>query len=392
VDAKPKTKNVQLTDDHEADFWAQTKKADQNRCWEWNGTKNERDLPIFYVSGRPVNATRISWCLDHLLPLPTYHHVSRRKDVCNNDACVNPNHLRRIRRRPRISLKNNINSAVRVLIPPRSRAPGKHPLMDDTPGKWSRARLTIEIASIKKIVGVQVGATTQLAKKLNVLNDLARSDQISSLLDSKLGPLFSKQTADAANQASVMAVMKLLVQQLTSTNKRLDELSTQVQNIADLQEELQARTVPQEPAEEALEEVVDEIAIPVPEVTRPALALVPEGANCPKCGAHDYGLNGDPCASCAEMASSSEKEFSVLSKSLMQAFQAKMSWDQEPTAQDYESLEIVFEISKADCGGDLKEAIPLFTQWLSVFHNRARLDRSIVPSPVEFANANWTRS
>jgi hypothetical protein len=69
---------------------------------------------------------------------------------------------------------------------------------------------------------------------------------------------------------------------------------------------------------------------------------------------------------------------------LMSAFQAELGVPENPTDDDYESLDMVFDIAL----GEVQEpsaAVDRFGSWLSSFHNLTRTHPATEPTPQSFA-------
>jgi len=72
-----------------ARFWKKVQKGNDQHCWEWLASKNERGYGQFYLLGKMQKAHRVAYLLSHG-EIPT-DFVVRHK--CDNPGCCNPNHL-----------------------------------------------------------------------------------------------------------------------------------------------------------------------------------------------------------------------------------------------------------------------------------------------------------
>lgn len=75
-------------------FWKNVPVADEDECWEWQGSyaaaKGKKKYGLFYVAPRKkIIASRASYMLAHG-PIPEGQYVCHK---CDYPPCVNPNHL-----------------------------------------------------------------------------------------------------------------------------------------------------------------------------------------------------------------------------------------------------------------------------------------------------------
>lgn len=81
---------IQLTSEHEHDFWARVDRSEEGGCWLWTGTQNKDGYPTVTIDKDRVGAPRVAWVLHHRRPLPSYQQVRRR---CKCTTCVRPTHM-----------------------------------------------------------------------------------------------------------------------------------------------------------------------------------------------------------------------------------------------------------------------------------------------------------
>lgn len=71
-------------------FWSKVEKRGQNECWPWLGAKDQRGYGQFFLDGKLVRATRVSWSIRYDTPFPAELDACHS---CDNPNCVNPGHI-----------------------------------------------------------------------------------------------------------------------------------------------------------------------------------------------------------------------------------------------------------------------------------------------------------
>ena len=69
-------------------FWKTVKTLAADQCWEWQGTRTDRDYGTVYIRRKVVKAHRVAFAITFGIEPPdsVLHH-------CDNPPCCNPAHL-----------------------------------------------------------------------------------------------------------------------------------------------------------------------------------------------------------------------------------------------------------------------------------------------------------
>jgi hypothetical protein len=71
-------------------FWNNVDRKEENICWNWLGSKDDKGYGIFYYKNKNIRASRFSYLI-------TVKNIKDKYFIlhsCDNTSCVNPNHLR----------------------------------------------------------------------------------------------------------------------------------------------------------------------------------------------------------------------------------------------------------------------------------------------------------
>lgn len=81
-------------------FWSKVNKFGgrsaevSTNCWEWTGNQNGLGYGKFYTNGKHRRVHRVAWELVHGdIPPGEGYHGTCVMHLCNNQLCVNPDHL-----------------------------------------------------------------------------------------------------------------------------------------------------------------------------------------------------------------------------------------------------------------------------------------------------------
>ena len=297
---------VQLTLEHEHDFWTQVDTSDEDGCWPWKGPTDSKGYGFMWVAGQRHGAHRIAWILHHSQPLESYKQVRRkcRSGVC----CVRPDHQTRADRSYENYVKSRGNPKFTVVRPPER---GK----TDAPRAETIRALAgshEELRELKRILGVLTGALPQRDRE-----DAKRHKKTHSSVE------------------SLVAIVDGLGDDIVEFRAQVDERLRRIE-----------RMLAPRPTEAAPE----------------APAQAPPAADPPK----------------------SEPPAARRNAVLVAAFQEAIGGPDEPSDEDHEALETVFEVALSDAQ-NAEGAVQIFGQWLTAFQEltaeRADLDRS----PQSFA-------
>jgi hypothetical protein len=73
-------------------FWSKVAIADDNECWEWQGSPDKRGMGQFRVRDRMWPAHHVAWILTNG-PIPDKLENPCILQICGNKLCCNPDHL-----------------------------------------------------------------------------------------------------------------------------------------------------------------------------------------------------------------------------------------------------------------------------------------------------------
>lgn len=71
-------------------FWSRVERlADDNACWEWQGSVSKDGRPVFHIGQSTISAARLAW----LWSTGEYPLSGRLCRSCHNPLCLRPAHL-----------------------------------------------------------------------------------------------------------------------------------------------------------------------------------------------------------------------------------------------------------------------------------------------------------
>jgi hypothetical protein len=314
---RSKAVTVQLTTEHEHDFWARVDRSDEGGCWIWTGYKDKDGYPLLRIDKERIGAPRVAWALHHRQPLPSYQQVRRR---CSSRGCVRPTHMARVPTKYATFAKRNPNSHFTVLKPPeggKTEAPRQETIVALS-GSYK------ELRQLKVTLHALTGALPQSDRKQQKNHEKTHSS-IAELVES----------------------VESLREEMMRWTARVDQRLLRIERaIARDEAEPEPRPTPQPEPSAPTSQVPDEPEPPT------------ESGN----GAEPGGM----------------------SLVLMTAFQSEFGGPGEPRPDDYESLDMVFDIAL----GEAKEpsaAVDRFGAWLSSFHKLTVAHPTMEPTPQGFA-------
>jgi hypothetical protein len=318
---------VQLTAEHEHDFWARVdRKSNEGGCWEWTGFCDKRGYPWLRINGELIGAHRIAWVLHHNQPLPSYQQVRRR---CGNTSCVRPTHSLKKPKSYAEYAKRASKPTFVILKPPiagKSEAPNRETI-EALSGSFQ------ELQQLRHVLHTLTGAIPESAR--NVQKSLA--------------------ILHTSND-SVAAGLKQLREQMNLWQSDVNERLARIEH---------ALGPTKEKPEPAPGQLTVEPAKPDPGPSQPE-------ASQPR---------AEPTEPLSKPNGRKPKGMTAV---LMSAFQAELGVPENPADDDYESLDMVFDIAL----GEVQEpsaAVERFGTWLSSFRALTRAHPTTEPTPQSFA-------
>lgn len=73
-------------------FWNRVRRDEDEKCWEWLGSKQQQGYGRIEINAKALSAHRLSYMINvgHIYTGMVIHHK------CNNKSCVNPKHLEQV--------------------------------------------------------------------------------------------------------------------------------------------------------------------------------------------------------------------------------------------------------------------------------------------------------
>jgi hypothetical protein len=310
---RSKAVTIQLTTEHEHDFWARVDRSDEGDCWIWTGYKDKDGYPSLRIDKERLGAPRVAWVLHHRQPLPSYQQVRRR---CKSKGCVRPTHMTRVNTSYSNFSKRRPNSTFTVLKPPEG---GK----TEAPKQEAVAALTgsyKELQQLRIALHALTGALPQSDRKQQKNHEKTHTC-VTELVE------------------SVESLREEMMRWTARVDQRLIRLERAV---APVEPPSQPKSEPDEPAQ--------------PEPSKPEVVAEP--------------VNGH--------------EPEGMSLVLMNAWKEQFGGPREPHAEDYESLDMVFDIALGE-SHEPSGAVERFGAWLSSFHRLTLAHPTMEPTPQGFA-------
>lgn len=121
-------------DARKARFWPKVDIQDDNSCWSWRGSHDQRGYGQFWDKGRRIKAHRMAWQLFNGQPFPEGKEACH---TCDNPNCVNPRHIwpgtHRENIKDAVDKKRVIPPApkTREQLPEKMTCPHGHPYSDE---------------------------------------------------------------------------------------------------------------------------------------------------------------------------------------------------------------------------------------------------------------------
>lgn len=306
---------IQLTAEHEHDFWARVdRQKGEGGCWNWTGFCDKRGYPWLRIDGELIGAHRVAWVLHHGQPLPSYQQVRRR---CGSKSCVRPTHSMKLPKSYSEYAKRASNPTFVILKPPiagKSEAPNRETI-EALSGSFQ------ELQQLRHVLHTLTGAIPESTR--NVQKSLAKLHSCSDFVAEEL---------------------RRIREQMNSWQSNVDARLAHIERFMESSED---DAPPDSPSNETGE---------------PQAIVEPR----------------------ADVEPANGREPRGMSVVLMTAFQAEFGGPKEPRADDYESLDMVFDIALSETK-EPSVAVDQFGAWLGSFHRLTVAHPTMDPTPQGFA-------
>lgn len=327
IQKKGMNTTIQLTSEHEHDFWARVDRSEEGGCWIWTGVKNKDGYPTVAIDNDRIGAPRVSWVLHHRQPLPSYQQIRRR---CKCSECVRPTHMVRANTSYSKYASRGGKTSFTLLKPP-------------VAGKSEAPRQETVVALSGSYKELQ-----QLRETLHVL---------SKALPQEYRDQKKAHEKTHTSLVELTASVDSLREEMLQWTARVDQRLRSIERTASLS------------LREREGQVSSNESDPAPSASSDTKSTSETERSFEETKVSSGG-NGEKPRSTSAI--------------LMDAFRAEFGVPSNPDEDDYDSLDMVFDIALSE-SNDPSAAVERFGAWLSSFHDLTRSHPSIDSSPAEFA-------